>query len=416
MNRRAAGTTKPYRIPGLLALVLAFGMMNGCGHHETDTPDGDIVSSRAYKGHASDADVNNFVQTYTYTRATRLDDCQTCHKGGTAETVDKAYQDKKAKTFNPCDYCHLIFHHEGYTGYPTTYAETLNAYGTAYNHQGRNRNALAAIANADSDEDGHTNVEEIQDLRYPGDAGSYPGLALCAMREVTMAEIKALPAHTQFGLGNTTKQQFDFYATYKGVKIIDLLDDLGIDLTGATSVDILAPDGYAKSFSLDEIRNPFPAHKFFTGFGVEDLGADCAFVEYPAQTYGYGYGETITDAQWHILAYEREGLPLEETYLDVTVGKIYGEGPFRNVIPPGSEEDAMNQPDRGKYADTTGCTMPQWNYDNAKDHNAGSMVKGTVIIRIQPMPEGCEEFDIQNGGWALINDKVIYVYGHNVNP
>jgi len=235
---------------------------------------------------------------------------------------------------------------------------------------------------------------------------------------VMKAEIKAMPSHTQFCLGNATKQQFDLYATYKGVKIKDILDAKGIDLTGATSVDILAPDGYAKTFTIEQITQQYPDHRFFSGFGVNDLGADCAFVEYPDQTYGLGYGawigQELGHQQWHILAYEREGAPFEKVYLDPTSGKINGEGPLRNIVPPGSDDDELNTPDRGKNSDTSGCTMHEWDYNYDKDHNQGAWNKGTVIVRINPMPEGCEEFDIMNGGWALIDEESLIIYGHNV--
>ncbi len=117
-----------------------------------------------------------------------------------------------------------------------------------------------------------------------------------------------------------------------------------------------------------------------------------------SETYGLGFGEEIPDDQWHILAFEREGLPLEPCFLDPVSGKINGEGPLRNIIPPGSSGPALNTPDRGRNADTSGCKMREWDYDPAKDHNAGRMAKGAVILRIQPMPEGCEEFDLINGG------------------
>jgi hypothetical protein len=306
----------------------------------------------------------------------------------------------------------------GWTGLPESFEETLNPYGVAYNDAGRNAGALDDIASLDSDNDGYDNSVEISELRYPGDDGSYPGLETCPMITLTMAELKAMPSHTQFGLANTTKQQFDFYATYTGVKIIDILEAKSIDLTGATSIDILAPDGYTKTFTIEQITGQYPDHRFFYGFGVEDLGTDCAFVEYPDETYGLAYGEWIGEElgheQWHIIAYERDGLPLEESYLDPVIGRIEGEGPFRNIIPLGSDNDGLNTPDRGKNAETGGCTMPEWNYDYEKDHNAGSMVKGTVIIRINPMPGGCEEFDIINGGWAMIDGAVILIYGHNV--
>ncbi len=395
------------------ALILGISMISNCSEDRGTGPSV-VLSSRAYKGHATDADINNFVRAYQHTVGTRLDDCQTCHKGG---TVTSTGGDVHA---NPCDYCHYIIHPpEGWTGLPTRFQETLNPYGVDYKNGGRNFKAVLNIADVDSDNDGYTNRDEIDELRYPGDEGSYPGLELCPVLTVSLEEIRTMPQYTQFGLANTTKQQFDFYATYTGVKIKDLLDLKGVDLTGATSIDILAPDGFSRTFTVEQITEQFPDHRFYPGFGVGDLGADCAFVEYPDETYDLGYGDWIGlklgHEQWHILAYEREGLPLEESYLDPVSGRIQGEGPFRNIIPPGSGDDVLNTPDRGKDWNTSGCTLHEWDYHFEKDHNAGSMVKGAVIIRINPMPEGYEEFDIINSGWAMINEGVILIYGHNVH-
>ena len=394
----------------LLLAVASVPVFTGCS--DDDDPAGPVIgSSRSYQGHATDADINAFVRVYQHTVGTRLDDCQTCHRSATV--LDEEQDEVHA---NPCDFCHFVIHPPAdWTGLPAGFDETLNAYGAAYAAAGRNEAAIRAIAGADSDHDGYSNADEIADLRYPGDEGSYPGLPLCPVVTVTMAELRALPAHTQFGLANTTKQQFDYYANYTGVKIKDLLDAYGVDLTGATSIDVLAPDGFAHSFTLEQITSPFPAHRFFPGFGAADLGVDCGFVEYPAQTHGYAYGDVITDEQWHILAYEREGVALEPSYLDPSSGRIEGEGPYRNIIPPGSADDALNQPDRGKNWNTSGCTLNEWDFLSAKDHNAGSMVKGAVILRINPMPEGCEEFDIINGGWAMVDAEEILIYGHGVD-
>ena len=49
----------------------------------SDDQSGDIVSSRSYRGHENDVDITNFVNVYPATVGTRLDDCQTCHRGGT---------------------------------------------------------------------------------------------------------------------------------------------------------------------------------------------------------------------------------------------------------------------------------------------------------------------------------------------
>jgi hypothetical protein len=394
-------------------LALAMGLLINCSDDDPLAPE-EIRSSRSYQGHASDTDINNFVKAYPHTVGTRLDDCQTCHTGG-----DVSDGEGGTITANPCDYCHFVVHPPaGWSGLPTTFAETLNPYGAAYDDAGRDGAAIAAIAGLDSDGDGFDNEDEIDALRYPGSAGSYPGLELCAAVKVTMAELQQMPNHTQFGLANTTKQQYDYYATYTGVKIVDLLEEVGVDLTGATSVDIMAPDGYARSFTVEQITQQYPDHRFWTGFDVDALGTDCAFIEYPPETYGLGNGDWIGQSlgheQWHMLAWQRDGAPLEPCYLDPVTGRIDGEGPFRNIIPPGSEDDALNTPDRGKNQDVTGCTLPEWNFDGFKDHNAGSMVKGTVIIRINPMPAGCEEFDIINGGWAMIDEESILIYGHGV--
>jgi hypothetical protein len=398
--------------PVVLILLSTLAAVH-CSEDDATGPD-EIVSSRSYQGHASDADINNFVREYPFAVGTRLDDCQTCHTGGTV--MDDGAENVHA---NACDYCHYVIHAPaGWTGLPTGFDETLNPYGAAYDGAGRNAGAVGAIDALDSDGDGFGNGEEIADIRYPGDDTSYPGLALCPVVTVTLVELQSMPSHTQFGLANTTKQQYDFYATYTGVKIKDILEAKGIDLTGATSVDILAPDGFAKTFTVEQITEQYSDHRFYAGFGVDDLGAGCAFVEYPDETYGLASGDWIGvelgHEQWHILAYEREGLKLEGSYLDPVSGRIEGEGPFRNIIPPGSANDDLNSPDRGKNVDVTGCTLPEWDYDYEKDHNAGSMVKGAVIIRINPMPAGCEEFDIINGGWAMIDAGVILIYGHNV--
>jgi len=43
-------------------------------------------------------------------------------------------------------------------------------------------------------------------------------------------------------------------------------------------------------------------------------------------------------------------------------------------------------------------------FDEAADHNAGSMVRGVVAIRI----------DYMNGGWAYIDAGQLIIYGHGV--
>ena len=42
------------------------------------------------------------------------------------------------------------------------------------------------------------------------------------------------------------------------------------------------------------------------------------------------------------------------------------------------------------------------------------MVRGVVAIRVNPMPEGYEEFDHMNGGWAYVDAKELIVYGKGI--
>ncbi|MBD3236395.1 MAG: hypothetical protein GF330_06815 [Candidatus Eisenbacteria bacterium] len=395
----------------LLGLALLAGALASGGGQGIRAEDDPILSSRAYRGHENDRDIANLARAYPRSVGTRLDDCQTCHRGGRV-------QDAEARLvhLNPCDYCHLVVHPpEGWAQLPPAFAATLNPYGRAYQQAGRSVTALRAIDGGDEDGDGYANASEIAALRYPGDPQSHPGQALCPLVTVSAAELRALPAHTQFGLFNANRQQFDVYATYTGVRIIDLLEAQGVDLRGATSVEILAPDGYARSFTIEQITEPYPAQRFYGGLGVADLGPECAFVRYPENTHGYTDGDTIRDAQWHILAYAREGLPLEPTRPDPASGGIVGEGPYRNVVPPAAAREARNRPDRSIHHAPGSCPVPEWDYDADRDHNAGSMVKGAVIIRIQPMPDGCEEFDIFNSGWAMVDAGQILIYGHGVS-
>jgi hypothetical protein len=53
------------------------------------------VQSRAYAGHESDRDIQNFVRQYPKAIGTRLDDCQTCHRSGTAGTETE-------REYRPC--------------------------------------------------------------------------------------------------------------------------------------------------------------------------------------------------------------------------------------------------------------------------------------------------------------------------
>src|SRR4030042_5659017 len=175
-------------------------------------------SSRAYVGHENDGDINNFTRQYPKAAGTRLDDCQTCHRGGIKGTDTE-------REFNPCGYCHLqAYPNPGYkTGVPQNYKETLNAFGLAYNEAGRTVDALAGIAKLDADGDGFSNAAEIAELRYPGDAGSRPCQPPAPVAILFEEDLRKLPSHTQFMLMNASKELTDDYITYTGVRVADVL-------------------------------------------------------------------------------------------------------------------------------------------------------------------------------------------------
>ena len=381
----------------ILFLALLLGVFGGCSEDEEP---GDQLSSRAYKGHENDVDANNLVSVYPSIIGTRLDDCHTCHTGGMEE--DKVVS-------NACDNCHQLMLHVEKVGSHTV-NETLNQFGLDYLNAGRSKDALKSIKDKDSDGDGASNDEEILAQRYPGSNLSKPGQETAPLRIVSLDELKAMNSHEQFMLANTTKQQFDDYVTYKGVKVKALFAALNIDLTGATGVTVIAPDGFMKTIAIEQVDKVFPQPIFYSGLDVDTLGADCGFVNYPEKMpEGLSNGAPITGEHWLLLAYERDGMPMEVSYLDAVEGKIIGEGPLRIAVP----QSEPGKPDRGLKYSPTDCN-DGFDFDDNADHNAGAMVRGVIAIRVDPMPAGAEEFDYMNGGWAYIDGEQLIIYGYNV--
>jgi hypothetical protein len=342
-------------------------------------------------------DAENLVTIYPSIVGTRQDDCQTCHTG-------KIEDGRLAGS--ACDYCHdLVLHGTGHGA-----RETLNPFGLDYLDAGRSREALRRIAGDDSDGDGFSNGEELLAGRYPGSALSMPGQAVATLRTVTLEELKAMPPHTQLVLVNTTKQPLDDYVVYKGVTIVDLLDALDVSLKGAIGVTFIAPDGYMKSLPIESVDRAFPRPRFHAGLGAEDLGPDCGVVRYPENLpAGISDGAPIPGEHRLMIGYERNGAPLDTCFLDLTNRRIGGEGPLRIVVP----QERPGRPDRGSTVSPTDCG-DGFDFREDADHNAGSMVRGVVAIRIDPMPAGVEEFDHVNGGWAYLEAGKLILYGHNV--
>ena len=367
------------------------------------------VKSRAYAGHQNDRDVQNFARQYPKAIGTRLDDCQTCHRSGVAGT-------DTAREFSPCGYCHLLqYSNPRYkTGVPKSFEDTLNSYGLAYKQAGRTPEAIASIGKLDSDGDTHSNYEEIGALRYPGDSASRPGQPLAPTIVLNWQDIRKLPTHKQFMLINTSSEPFDDYSTYAGVRVKDLLESTHADLSGAAGITVFAPDGYSTDYALGDIGGPFPKGYFYAAPGaIKD--PEKALVRYPDKIPpGVADGKEIPDTPWLLLAFERDGKPLDTARYEKATGRLAGEGPYRLIKPlrdlMAGDPSRPGRPDRSIKAKTFGDS---WDFDKAIDHNAGACIRGATVIRINPMPAGFEEYDWKNG-WPLIEGKQIVIFGRGV--
>jgi hypothetical protein len=272
-----------------------------------------------------------------------------------------------SSTLNPCSYCHLVHWPDAtiLSGAPANYQDTLNPYGLAYKTAGRSQDALRTIEGQDSDVDTYSSVVEIQNLRYPGDPASVPGQPWVPTYTMTWDALHAPASHTQFLLMNASKQTFDDYANYRGIKIVDLLTAAGVNLAAATGITVIAPDGFMKDFTLAQVQTQFADGIFDSGLAPADFAdPNQGFVNCPAANQipsGLADLGTIPDAQWLLLACWRDGGDVVPSELDPASGKINGEGPYRLVQP----QVTPGTPDRGSTAAPWG---DGYDYDNAKDH------------------------------------------------
>jgi len=397
------------RVGRSIGLVLITALVLGsAGWSLRAGPGQETVSSRAYVGHENDADMRGFIRQYPAAAGTRLDDCQTCHRGGIKGTDTE-------REYSPCSYCHLLIYPNARykSGLPGTTEGTLNAYGLDYKKAGRAFGAFAAIAGRDSDGDGHRNGAEIADLRNPGDPASRPGLPHATTVSFGWDEIRKLPVHSQLMLMNTTKEPTDDYVLYKGVRVIDLLAAAKVYLTGVTGITVFAPDGYSIDYAVEDIRSPFPRGFYYAGPRAFE-GTEKAFVKYPADLpAGIKDGARLPGTPWLLLAYERNGQALDPSSYEKGTGRLAGEAPYRLVKPQrdlSGDPKKPGRPDRSQKSKTFG---DGWDYVAGMDHNAGACVRGACVIRLNPMPEGYEEYDWKNG-WPLIGDKKVVIYGYGI--
>jgi hypothetical protein len=353
----------------------------------------------AYSSHQNDEDVIKFLGAYPFARSTRLDDCSLCHPGGKFGT----------KYYGSCDYCHT-----SYGLQPPHGQVPLNAYGQAYKDAGRSQDALKTIETQDSDADTYNNLQEIQALFFPGNSLDHPGLTPAPALVLNLERILGFNDHNQFFLNNASKSA-DWYARYRGVKVSDLLRYVRIPHE-ATQITVFAPDGFSKTFPIDATDPQTPPNIQYDVMGPYPKGyyyGTLDFVEYSFHPGLDEDGQIIPDRLYMLLGYLRDGDPLTKGRLvpdPANPGRLVleGEGPYRLLVP----QKVAGGPDRPSTATSVG---DGWDYNSNKDHNAGSSVRSVTSIRVEPLPPGTTDFNWTEGGWNLVDQTKLVIYGA-INP
>jgi DMSO/TMAO reductase YedYZ molybdopterin-dependent catalytic subunit len=347
----------------------------------------------AYSSHQNDQDVNNFLTVYSFAKSTKLDDCALCHPGSPTGRSGS------------CDYCHQTY---GLT--PPHGIVPLNPYGQAYKDAGRSQAAIRSIESVNSDvsaNDTYSNIQEITALTFPGDPNDYPGLVSAPVIGLNLERILKLPDYSEFLLLNASRSQ-DFYARYRGVKIMDLLKYAGA-CKEATHITVFSPDGFSQKFPINAPSDPTDLPYNVMGpypYGTYDGGLD--FVDYSFIPNHLDDGDRIHDKLYMLLAYLRDGDPLTPGKINPTTLKLDGEGPYR-LIPP---QKTAGSPDRPSTATPVG---DGWDYSASNDHNAGFSARTVAAIRVEPLPVGTTDFNWYEGGWNLVDKAKLVIYGA-INP
>jgi len=371
-----------------------------------------LVALAAYQ-HAGDAerDAKYFLNVYgDSVKGTKLDNCVLCHTSGTYNKT----------TLDSCQYCHAT---TNYGQLPAQFVATLNSYGKDYlnNVNGRSEAGIRAIETNDSDGDKYSNLDEINAIRYPGNQKDDPSKRTANYRIYSKTQLQAMPQHSQFMLMNTTKSG-DYYVTYSGVIMQDLLQHAGIT-ADAKEITAISPDGYQitspledSSSNIGSVYSAFVYGAYSAATYYYDQVADKAnggWCDYSSPgTAGRKQGDPITvdGGLRFILALQADGKDLVPGYLDSSFKLASGtEGPFRTVTPqklPGPPDQASTSSDPTKI----------WPFDENLDHNAGFSSKCATIIKVGPLPDGTTDVDTSEAGWNYIAQEKIVIYGALQGP
>jgi hypothetical protein len=275
--------------------------------------------------------------------------------------------------------------------------ETLNRYGIDYLVAGRGVSAVKALANRDSDGDGFVNEAEFLKGTNPGSPESNPSAKIAPNRIYTVAELnKRSPVISATVFINTTKNKSgDYYNEYRGNKVYDLLQAVGI-ADNADSVDFISLDGYERTHTIDELKRLWPQGKPVMGLGKEELGL-CGWVNYNAT----GLDSTKALSPVNILlAFEENGKKLENARINPETGRVIGTGPLRLIVP----QSQISPPDMGQYADAS-CpnkVAEPYRFHEEYDHNGGKSSFAIIAVRVNPLPKGTRDFE-----WEKLREQFV---------
>lgn len=342
----------------------------------------------AYKSHHNDVDSAKFLQAYPNAQGTKVDNCFVCHTGGTVEQ----------KHLNACNYCHTEY---GYKApHPAgSLHKTLNPFGVDYLQAGRGVEAFAIIAGYDSDQDGVSNEQEISLACLPGDKFDRPDVTEAPAVSYTREKLYQLPRTTQFMVVDTAKAG-DYFATYAGVHIWQLLQDAGI-LENATDIIVYSVDGYSSNFSVDELQKNYEQGSYITTY---------PWIQSP-EGLAYRPGKQIPGKLGYLVAYERDSYPLLAGKI-VTGGdggkvSLSGEGPYRFIAPL----TGRVTPDRSQWSMDRDESPYPYNPNRPVLKNSDYCIKSIVAIQVNTAANKSYQYDWSSKAWQMIEQGELVIYG-----
>lgn len=367
----------------------------------------------AYGAHNNDVDNTAFLAAYPDAQGTKLDNCYLCHAAGTVN----------GKSLDSCDYCHSVY---GLKPPHGDINKTLNPFGLAYEIAGQGQDAFSDIADMDSDKDGFTNEEEILAGRLPGNSNDFPGVEEATAVTFSREDIRHMPQTTQFLTVDTAKAG-DYYANYSGVHMWTLLQKAGVR-DDATDITVYAVDGFSKNFEISAIKQDYESGQFYTRYpwilwpletwardGFKTPGSmipaevRSKMSNRPSVLESYGSdGKRIPGQTCFMLAYDREGFPLQPGKMVVQDGRsrLEGEGPYRFVTP--LTEPVV--PDRSQWTIDREDTPYPYNPNRTITRNGDYCIKSVVAIKVMA-PDEEYQYDWNGSSWQHLNNGELVVYG-----